>query len=72
MNTICDKTNQCKPTTLRLIQLKLIKLINKLDQLMIRRKTRRTLASLPDYLLKDIGVTRAEAQQEATKPFWQK
>ncbi|WP_427983488.1 DUF1127 domain-containing protein [Agarivorans sp.] len=72
MNTICEKTSQCKPTTFKLIQLKLIKLINKLDELIIRRKTRRTLASLPDYLLKDIGVTRAEAQHEAAKSFWQK
>jgi uncharacterized protein YjiS (DUF1127 family) len=72
MNAICEKENQCKPTTFNLVQLKLIRLINKLDELITRRKTRRTLASLPDYLLKDIGVSRAEAHQEAAKPFWQK
>jgi uncharacterized protein YjiS (DUF1127 family) len=35
-----------------------------------RRRTRMLLAQLPDNLLKDIGVTRSEAQMEASKPFW--
>lgn len=33
-------------------------------------RTRRQLASLDSHLLKDIGVTRAEALEEARKPFW--
>lgn len=33
-------------------------------------RTRRELAGLSDYLLKDIGITRAEAEQEFSKPFW--
>lgn len=32
--------------------------------------TRRQLANLPDWLLKDIGVKRHEALREAYKPFW--
>ena len=35
-----------------------------------RVRERRELASLPTYLLKDIGVTRAEADAELAKPFW--
>ncbi|GGB09835.1 DUF1127 domain-containing protein [Agarivorans gilvus] len=72
MNTICQHTNKTDNNAFELLKLKLAKSICGLSELMLRRKTRRTLASLPDYLLKDIGVTRAEAQHEATKPFWQK
>ncbi len=35
-------------------------------------KTRAQLARLPDYILKDIGLKRAEAIREASKPFWRK
>ncbi len=35
-----------------------------------RRRQRRLLAGLGERMLKDIGVTRSEAQFEAAKPFW--
>jgi uncharacterized protein YjiS (DUF1127 family) len=35
-----------------------------------RSSQRHDLARLDDHLLKDIGVTRAEAAREAAKPFW--
>ena len=35
-----------------------------------RRRSRNLLSQLDDYMLKDIGVTRAEARLEANKPFW--
>jgi uncharacterized protein YjiS (DUF1127 family) len=35
-----------------------------------RHRQRQLLAEMPAHLLKDIGVTRAEALQEASKPFW--
>jgi uncharacterized protein YjiS (DUF1127 family) len=35
-----------------------------------QRKQLGELAELNDYLLKDIGVSRAEALREAEKPFW--
>lgn len=35
-----------------------------------RRKQRRELANLDDRLLRDIGISRAEAAREAAKPFW--
>lgn len=35
-----------------------------------RRRQRRALQALPDHLLQDIGVSRADVAQEAEKPFW--
>ena len=35
-----------------------------------RARQRRALATLSDELLRDIGVTRFDAECEANKPFW--
>jgi uncharacterized protein YjiS (DUF1127 family) len=35
-----------------------------------RSRQRRALAELDDRLLRDIGLTRAQAEREAAKPFW--
>ncbi len=35
-----------------------------------RRATRKSLARLDDYLLRDIGVDPLHARQEVAKPFW--
>ena len=35
-----------------------------------RWRARRSLHRLPDHLLRDIGLSRDEAQREAVKPFW--
>lgn len=35
-----------------------------------RHKSRRHLARLDDRLLKDIGLTRAQAKRESNRPFW--
>lgn len=37
-----------------------------------RRHQRRTLLELNDHLLKDIGVSRADAWAEGQKPFWRR
>ena len=37
-----------------------------------RARSRRDLASMPDHILKDIGLSRAQAQAESEKPFWKK
>jgi len=36
-----------------------------------RHHSRQRIADLDPYLLKDIGVSRSEAEHEANKPFWQ-
>jgi uncharacterized protein YjiS (DUF1127 family) len=35
-----------------------------------RHRSRMALAQLDTHLLRDIGVTFAEAENEANKPFW--
>lgn len=35
-----------------------------------RRRQRLALEALPDHLLHDIGLSRADALNEADKPFW--
>lgn len=35
-----------------------------------RRRQRMALEALPDHLLSDIGMSRADATYEADKPFW--
>lgn len=35
-----------------------------------RRRTRRDLMRLTDYQLKDIGLSRVDAENEYGKPFW--
>jgi uncharacterized protein YjiS (DUF1127 family) len=35
-----------------------------------RARQRRRLSQLDDHFLRDIGLTRAEAEEEARKPFW--
>lgn len=47
-----------------------LRLVDQLLAWQERVRARRHLAELPDYLLKDIGVSRAVAQEEARKPFW--
>lgn len=36
-----------------------------------RAEQRRRLGTMDDRMLADMGVTRAEADQESQKPFWQ-
>lgn len=35
-----------------------------------RARQRHLLAGLDDHLLKDIGLSRADADRESAKPFW--
>ena len=37
----------------------------------LRATLRPRLSRLSDHLLRDMGMTRAEAEHEAAKPFWQ-
>jgi uncharacterized protein YjiS (DUF1127 family) len=36
----------------------------------VRARGRRQLTTFDDHLLRDIGVTRLQAEAEADKPFW--
>ena len=36
----------------------------------LRRRTRKDLRGLTDFMLKDIGLDPLVASQEAAKPFW--
>jgi len=44
--------------------------IDRLSTWLRRARERRDLAALDDYMLKDIGVTRADVEFEAQKHFW--
>lgn len=35
-----------------------------------RRRSRGNLIGMPDVMLKDIGLSRSDAEQEWEKPFW--
>jgi uncharacterized protein YjiS (DUF1127 family) len=48
----------------------LISIFDTVTAWMERNRQRRTLANLPDYMLKDIGISRVDAWREAGKPFW--
>ena len=37
---------------------------------LLRSESRRTLAELTDYQLRDIGLFRSQALAESEKPFW--
>ena len=37
-----------------------------------RRRQRRALLALSDHQLKDLGISRREAEREGSKPFWQR
>lgn len=48
----------------------LLRLLDVLFSALERRKQRHALMGLDDHLLKDIGVSRSEVEQEVSKPFW--
>ena len=33
-------------------------------------RQRRALLTMSDYMLKDIGISRADAERESRRPFW--
>ena len=44
--------------------------IDSLGEWRIRARERRQLSALSDAMLKDIGISRADASTEFEKPFW--
>jgi uncharacterized protein YjiS (DUF1127 family) len=49
----------------------LVALFNRVQDWSERHRTRNQLYRMPDYILHDIGVSRAEVETEYQKPFWQ-
>lgn len=50
----------------------LVRLLDQVAAWQDRAAARRRLASLDDRMLHDIGIDRATADTEATKPFWRR
>jgi uncharacterized protein YjiS (DUF1127 family) len=48
----------------------LVGLFNRVSEWSERRRARNHLYQMPDYILHDIGVSRAEVDAEYDKPFW--
>ncbi len=48
----------------------LVRAIDSLAEWRSRARERRQLSALSDAMLKDIGVSRADASAEFEKPFW--
>ena len=48
----------------------LARLVVWLGRTMLRSRGRSSLIELDDRLLRDIGISRAEALRESDKPFW--
>ena len=48
-----------------------LRLLHRLAQIRALFRQRRSLASLDDHLLRDIGLEAQEAHRECAKPFWQ-
>jgi uncharacterized protein YjiS (DUF1127 family) len=46
------------------------KVVAWLDEALRRRRSRQSIGHLNAWMLKDIGVSFAEAEHEANKPFW--
>ena len=48
----------------------LSRFVTLVDRVAARARSRAHLAKLPDNLLRDIGISRTEAQTEARRSFW--
>lgn len=62
--TLCNTTQKTQPQAL------LQQWLKRLKSWRVNWRTRRQLAQMDDDLLKDIGVSRGEAEYESGKPFW--
>lgn len=49
---------------------RLARLLKLLETWHERSRQRRELLAMPDYLLKDMGITREDLYREQRKPFW--
>ncbi len=59
-----------RPTALPAPALTPSRLFSRLRKAAALARQRRDLAALDDAMLRDIGVTRSQALDEAARPFW--
>jgi uncharacterized protein YjiS (DUF1127 family) len=59
-----------RPASISTLEQGLIRTFNTLQSWADRRRTRTHLYRLPDYMLRDIGISRADVVEEYEKPFW--
>jgi uncharacterized protein YjiS (DUF1127 family) len=48
----------------------IVKMLDGLEAMAQKHRSRRLLLELTDEQLKDIGISRADAEREAGRPFW--
>ena len=63
---VSTSSSHTAPTRHRL----LVDFVAVLEHWVERRRERRALLRLSDGMLKDIGISRLDAEQEFAKPFW--
>jgi uncharacterized protein YjiS (DUF1127 family) len=59
-----------RQTSRSYLQEGLIHLFDLVQNWSYRHRTRGHLYQMPDYMLRDIGVSRSEVEEEFSKPFW--
>ncbi|WP_411644487.1 DUF1127 domain-containing protein [Loktanella agnita] len=60
-------SSECQPHTAKSQH---TSLLTKLRMILATVHQRRSLREMEDHLLRDIGISYAEAQKEAQKPLW--
>ena len=64
-----DESSAAEGATVRIVDI-VTALLSHLAAWQQRSSTRRHLAGMSDDMLKDVGLSRADAHQESRKPFW--
>jgi uncharacterized protein YjiS (DUF1127 family) len=65
----CRSSDEVPETNISLRSL-LIVLADRLDRWRMLSRQRYQLMGMSDHILKDIGISRADAEREAIRPFW--
>ena len=52
------------------LQQGLVQIFDRFHNWVERHQSRSHLYQMPDYMLRDIGVSRADVEEEWQKPFW--
>lgn len=65
-----ESFNRGRTSTKTTLKLRLSQWRARINHWHINWRTRRQLAQLNSYQLKDIGISHGDAMEEASKPFW--